>query len=31
LNVPDQVPPMVLSNLDLYCTDLIDRGQVVIH
>ncbi len=22
---------MVLSNLDLYCTDLIDRGQVVIH
>ena len=31
LNVPDQVPPTVLSNLDLYCTDLIDRGQVVIH
>mgnify|MGYP001201398917 FL=1 len=31
LNVPDQVPPMGLSNLDLYCTDLIDRGQVVIH
>ena len=31
LNVPDQVPPMVLANLDLYCTDLIDRGQVVIH
>ncbi|MGY8745621.1 MAG: hypothetical protein ACKVG2_03625 [Candidatus Poseidoniales archaeon] len=31
LNVPDQVPPMVLSNLDLYCTDLVDRGQVVIH
>ena len=31
LNVPDQVPPSVLSNLDLYCTDLIDRGQVVIH
>ena len=29
LNVPDQVPPTVLSNLDLYCTDLIDRGQVV--
>lgn len=31
LNVPDQVPPAVLANLDLYCTDLIDRGQVVIH
>jgi len=31
LNVPDQTPPGVLSNLDLYCTDLIDRGQVVIH
>tara|TARA_B100000282_G_scaffold252605_1_gene197522 strand:+ start:369 stop:860 length:492 start_codon:yes stop_codon:yes gene_type:complete len=31
LNIPDQVPPTVLSNLDLYCTDLIDRGQVVIH
>ena len=31
LNVPDQVPPTVLSNRDLYCTDLIDRGQVVIH
>ena len=31
LNVPDQVPPSVLANLDLYCTDLIDRGQVVIH
>jgi archaellum biogenesis ATPase FlaH len=31
LNVPDQVPPKVLANLDLYCTDLIDRGQVVIH
>ena len=31
LNIPDQVPPSVLSNLDLYCTDLIDRGQVVIH
>ena len=31
LNVPDQVPPMVLANLDLYCTDLIDRRQVVIH
>ncbi len=31
LNVPDQTPPLVLSNLDLYCTDLIDRGQVVIH
>ncbi|RAH13954.1 MAG: hypothetical protein CMB20_003920 [Methanobacteriota archaeon] len=31
LNIPDQVPPAVLSNLDLYCTDLIDRGQVVIH
>ena len=31
LNVPDQVPPSVLSNLDLYCTALIDRGQVVSH
>ena len=31
LNVPDQTPPGVLSNLDLYCTDLVDRGQVVIH
>ena len=31
LNVTDQTPPLVLSNLDLYCTDLIDRGQVVIH
>ena len=31
LNVPDQTPPLVLSNLDLYCTDLVDRGQVVIH
>ena len=31
LNVPDQTSPLVLSNLDLYCTDLIDRGQVVIH
>ena len=31
LNVPDQVPPTVLANMDLYCTDLIDRGQVVIH
>jgi archaellum biogenesis ATPase FlaH len=31
LNVPDQVPPSVLANMDLYCTDLIDRGQVVIH
>ena len=31
LNVPDQVPPSVLANLDLYCTDLMDRGQVVIH
>ena len=31
LNIPDQVPPTVLSNVDLYCTDLIDRGQVVIH
>ncbi|HII11032.1 MAG TPA: hypothetical protein HA356_03020, partial [Candidatus Poseidoniaceae archaeon] len=31
LSVPDQTPPLVLSNLDLYCTDLIDRGQVVIH
>lgn len=31
LNVPDQTPPSVLANLDLYCTDLVDRGQVVIH
>jgi archaellum biogenesis ATPase FlaH len=31
INVPDQTSPLVLSNLDLYCTDLIDRGQVVIH
>ena len=31
LNVPDQTPLLVLFNLDLYCTDLIDRGQVVIH
>ena len=31
LNVPDQTPPLVLANLDTYCTDLIDRGQVVIH
>lgn len=31
LNIPDQTPPLVLSNLDLYCTDLIDRGQVVIN
>tara|TARA_B100001013_G_C24613931_1_gene444371 strand:- start:1451 stop:1975 length:525 start_codon:yes stop_codon:yes gene_type:complete len=30
INVPDQTPPSVLANLDLYCTDLIDRGQVVI-
>ena len=30
VNVPDQTPPSVLSNLDLYCSDLIDRGQVVI-
>jgi len=30
INVPDQTPPLVLSNLDLYCTDLIDRGNVVI-
>ena len=31
LNIPDQTPPLVLSNLDLYCNDLIDRGQVVIN
>ena len=31
LNVPDQTPPLVLANLDLYCTSLIDRGQVVIQ
>ena len=29
LNVPDQTPPLVLANLDTYCTDLVDRGQVV--
>ena len=31
VNVPDQTPPGVLANLDLYCTDLIDRGQIVIN
>jgi hypothetical protein len=31
INVPDQTPPGVLANLDLYCTDLIDRGQVIIN
>ena len=31
INVPDQTPPGVLANLDLYCTDLVDRGQVVIN
>ena len=31
LNVPDQTPPSVLANMDLYCTDLVERGQVVIH
>ena len=30
LTIPDQVPPEVLANLDLYCTDLIDRGNLVI-
>ncbi len=30
VTVPDQTPPSVLANLDLYCTDLVDRGQVVI-
>ena len=30
ITVPAQTPPGVLANLDLYCTDLIDRGQVVI-
>lgn len=30
LNVPDQTPPLVLANLDTYCTDIIDRGQVVL-
>jgi hypothetical protein len=30
LNVPHQTPPLVLSNLDTYCTDIVDRGQVVI-
>lgn len=31
INVPDQTPASVLANLDLYCTDTIDRGQVVIQ
>ena len=31
INVPDQTPPSVLANLDLYCSDLIDRGQIVIN
>lgn len=31
MNVPDQTPPGVLANLDLYCSDLIDRGQIVIN
>lgn len=31
INVPDQTPPGVLANLDLYCTELIDRGQIVIN
>ena len=30
LNVPDQTPPLVLAHLDTYCTDLVDRGQVVL-
>ncbi len=30
LTAPDQTPPLVLSNLDTYCTDVVDRGQVVI-
>ena len=30
LNVPDQTPPLVLANLDTYCTDVVDRGQVVL-
>ena len=30
LTIPDQTPPAVLANLDLYCTDLIDRGNVTI-
>ena len=30
LNVPDQTPPLVLANLDTDCTDLVDRGQVVL-
>ena len=28
LNVPDQTPPLVLANLDLYCTDLIDLSLI---
>ena len=31
VNVPDQTPAGVLANMDLYCSDLIDRGQVVIN
>jgi archaellum biogenesis ATPase FlaH len=30
LTVPDQTPPLVLANLDTYCTDIVDRGQVVL-
>jgi len=30
VNVPDQTPAGVLANLDLYCTDLVDRGQILI-
>ena len=31
VNVPDQTPTSVLANLELYCTDTIDRAQVVIQ
>ena len=30
VNVPDQTPAGVLANLDLYCSDLVDRGQILI-
>ncbi|MAK77946.1 MAG: hypothetical protein CL992_01520 [Euryarchaeota archaeon] len=28
--IPDQVAPEVLANMDLYCTELIDRGDLII-
>ena len=30
LTIPDQVAPGVLANMDLYCTELIDRGDLII-